>query len=153
MVILSKSRQSLSRRMLATLAIVAVLLFFVFSNYQQVGELQTFGWLGLAAAAAGFLSVGQQYFYFYREPDQIHLDVENGRVLNADTGKELAQFDQVTFFALSTNKTNALIECSLKNEMVMRLKRHYELNMKVSEILTKYSHIEGVELKHIGLTQ
>lgn len=74
-------------------------------------------------------------------------------MVSGDTGKELAEFDQITFFALSTNRTNALIECALHDKMVMRLKRHYQLNLKISDILAKYDHVEGVELKHIGLTK
>lgn len=150
---LTKSKESLLKSMLMTGVIVAVLLFFVFSDYLETGQLAGFGWVGLAAALAGLFAMGQQYFYFRREPKVIQLDLDARKVMSDDTGKALAEFDQLTFFALSTNKSNALIECALNDKMVMRLKRHYQLNLKIADILAKYSHVEGVELKHIGLTK
>ncbi|MCC5880072.1 MAG: hypothetical protein JJU03_09300 [Idiomarina sp.] len=150
---LTKSKESVLKSMLTTAIIVAALLFFVISDYLETGQLAGFGWLGLAASIAGLFAIVQKYFYFSREPKVIQLDLDNRKVISGDTGKALAEFDQVTFFALSTNKTNALIECALNDKMVMRLKRHYELDLKISEILAKYGHVEGVELKHIGLTK
>lgn len=150
---LTKSKESLLKGMMTTAIIVVVLLFFVVSDYLETEQLAGFGWLGLAAAIAGLFAMAQQYFYFSREPKVIQLDLDARKVVSGDTGKALTEFDQVTFYALSTNKTNALIECALNDKMVMRLKRHYELNLKIADILAKYSHIEGVELKHIGLTK
>lgn len=150
---LTKSKESLFKGMLTTGVIVVVLLFFVISDYLETGQLAGFGWLGLAASLAGLFAMGQQYFYFSREPGVIQLDLDQRKVISGDTGKALAEFDQITFFALSTNKSNALIECTFHDKMVMRLKRHYQLNLKISDILAKYSHVEGVELKHIGLTK
>lgn len=150
---LTKSKDSLLKGMTTTAVIVVVLLFFVISDYLETGQLAGFGWLGLAASVAGLFAMAQQYFYFSREPQIIRLDLEQRKVVSGDTGKALAEFDQITFFALSTNKNNALIECALNDKMVMRLKRHYLLELKISDILAKYSHVEGVELKHIGLTK
>lgn len=153
MVTLTKSKQQVMRAMSMSIIIVAAFAFFIFSDYQQTGTLAGFGWIGVAAIIAGLVAIGQQFFYFSREPERLELNIENKQVTNAANGKVLATFDQVTFFALSTNKTNALIECYQDGKMVLRLKRHYELNLKISDILAKYSHVEGVELKHIGLTR
>lgn len=152
-VTLTKSAQSMLRSTVMTAVIVVVLFYFLLSDYQATGEITGFGWIGIAAVIAGFVAIGQQIFYFQREPASLQLDLLRGQVVSGDTGKTLASFDTVTFFALSTNKNNALIECTDKGEMVMRLKRHYELPLKISDILAKYSDLEAVELKFVGLAK
>ncbi|RUO32949.1 hypothetical protein [Aliidiomarina soli] len=153
MITLTKSKQQLMRGMGMTIIVVAALAFFILSDYRETGTLEGFGWIGLAAILAGLVAIVQQYYYFNREPKVIQLDLDSRHVINADTGKVLADFDKVTFFALSANKTNALIECFKGDKMVMRLKRHYQLNLRIADILAKHSNVEGVELKHIGLTR
>lgn len=150
---LTKSRESLLRGMSMTLIVIVLLAFFVLSDYRATGELVGFGWLGLAAIVAGVVAIAQQYFYFSREPKSIHLDLANGVVINGDNNNQLAEFNQVTFFALGTAKTNALIECSMDGKMMMRLRRHYQLPMRISDILAKYSDVDGVALKFVGLTK
>lgn len=150
---LEKTRESLVKSMAMTIIVLAILSFFMLSDYQQTGELAGFGWLGIAALVAGVIAVAQQVYYFSREPQRLHLDLEQGQVINADNQQTLAAFDELTFFALSPNKMHALIECSKQGKMVMRLKRHYQLNLKVSDILTKYSKQDLVKLKFIGLTK
>ena len=150
---LSKSRQAVMRSILMTAIILLVLLFFVLSDIRATGELTRFGWLGVAATLAGLVAITQQVFHYRKEPSSLWLDVDEGQLINGDNRGLIAKFDRVTFFALSTNKSNALIECSYNDKMVMRIKRHYELPMKISDILANYQALENVELKFIGLTR
>lgn len=150
---LSKSRHSLLRSIVITGFIILIMLFFVMSDVRATGDMTRFGWLGVAATLAGLIAIAQQVFHFRKEPSSLLLDFSQGRVVSGDNNEVIASFDRVTFFALSTNKSSALIECSHNDKMVMRIKRHYDLPMKISDILAKYSEIETVELNFIGLTQ
>lgn len=150
---LSKSRQSLLRSVVITGSVILIMLFFVVSDVRATGEITGFGWLGVAATLAGLIAIAQQVFHFRKEPCRLLLDLQQAQLVNGDNDEVMASFDRVTFFALSTNKSSALIECSNNDKMVMRIKRHYELPMKISDVLAKYSELETVELKFIGLTQ
>lgn len=150
---LTKGRRSVLRSLVTTLIIIAMLGFFILSDYRATGVVTGFGWLGIAAILAGLVAMGQQYFHFNRAPDVLELDLTERAVIDPKTKQTLSEFDTITFFALGTAKTNALIECSLAGQMVMRLRRHYELPASIATILAKYESVDGVELKFIGLTK
>lgn len=150
---LTKRRGSVSRSVATTLIIIALLAFFISSDYRATGTLTGFGWLGILAMIAGIVAIAQQYFSFSRAPSVLELDLAQRAVIDTNTQHKLADFDTLTFFALGTAKTNALIECHLGGQMVMRLRRYYELPSSIATLLAKYAHVEGVELKFIGLTK
>ena len=152
-IVLTKSRQAVLRSILITAIIILVLLFFVVSDLRATGEITRFGWLVVAATVAGLLAIAQQVFHYRKEPGSLQLHLHEGQLINGDDDKVMAKFDKVTFFALSTNKNSALIECHRADKLVMRIKRHYELPMKIADILAANSELDTVEVKFIGLTQ
>ena len=153
MITLTKTSALLMRSMMMTAAIMCLLAFFVLSDYRQSGQLQGFSLLGVIAMAAGVLALLQQYIHFQREPAVVQLDLENKTIVDAANQATLGEFDEITFFALSTNKNTALIECKHNGKLTARLRRHYLLDDLISQILAKYGDTPGVKLKHIGLTK